>query len=64
MCKISSHIEIVNMGILAYKICPKMAFLGPGHTLGCPYLIIEGQIKVKLVSTQTHILVKHGYNKL
>ena len=55
MCKISGLLEIVNMGVLACKICPKMTFLDPGLTLGSPYLIIVDQIQVKLVSTQTYL---------
>ena len=43
------------MGILACEICPKISFLGPGPTLGPPYLIIVGQIQVKLVSTQAYL---------
>ena len=52
--KISTLFEIVNMGVLACEICPKMIFLGPGPTLGPPYLIL-GQIQVKLVSAQTYL---------
>ena len=32
-----------------------MTFLGPGPTLGPPYLIIVDQIQVKLVSTKTYL---------
>ena len=55
MCKILSLFEIVNMGVSACEICPKMAFLGPGLTLGSTYLIIVDQIQVKLVSAQTYL---------
>ena len=55
MCKISSLFEIVDMGVLACKICPEMIFLGPGPTLGSPYLIIVAQIQMKLVSTQAYL---------
>ena len=55
MCKISSLFEIVNMGILATKICPKITFLGPGPSLGTTYLITVCRIQVKLVSTQTYL---------
>ena len=34
---------------------PKITFLGPGPTSGFPYLILVGQIQVKLVSTQTYL---------
>ena len=51
MCKISSLFEVVNMVILACKICPSLTFLDPGPTLGSTYLIIVGQIQVKLFST-------------
>ena len=54
MCKISSLFEIVNMGILACEICPNLTFLDPGPTLGPTYLIIVGQIHVKLFSTQAY----------
>ena len=54
MCKILSLFEIVNVGILACEICPKMTLLGPGPTLGPTYLIIVDQIQVKLVSAQTY----------
>ena len=50
-----SLFEIVNMGISACEICPKMRFLGPGPTLGPTYLIIVDQIQVKLVSAQTYL---------
>ena len=43
--------EIVNMSILTCKICLKMTFLG--SDFGFPYLVIVGQIQVKLVSAQT-----------
>ena len=52
--KISSLFEIVNMGIFVYEICPNLTFLEPGPTLGSTYLIIVGQIQVKLFSTQTY----------
>ena len=52
--KISSLFEIVNMGIFVYEICPNLTFLEPGPTLGPTYLIIVGQIQVKLFSTQTY----------
>ena len=55
MCKISSLFDIVNMGILACEICPKMTFLDPGLTLGPTHLIIVGQIQVKQFSTQTYL---------
>ena len=55
MCKISSLFEIVNMAILACEICPNLTFLDPGPTLGPTYLIIVGQIQVKLFSTQTYL---------
>ena len=58
MCKISSFFEIVNMGILACKICPNLTFLDSGPTLGPTYLMIVGQIQVKLFSTQTYHLGK------
>ena len=43
------------MGILPCKICPNLTFLDPGPTLGPTYLIIVGQIQVKLFSTQTYL---------
>ena len=52
MCKISSLFETVNMGILACKICPDW---NPGPTLGPTYLLIVGQIQMKLISTQTYL---------
>ena len=52
MCKILSLFEIVNMGISACEICPKMTLLGLGPTLGPTYLIIVDQIQMKLVSAQ------------
>ena len=55
MCKISSLFEIINMVILACEICPNLTFLDPGPTLGSTYLIIVGQIQVKLLSTQTYL---------
>ena len=55
MCKISSLFEIVNMGILACEICANLIFLDPRPTLGQTYLIIVGQIQVKLFSTQTYL---------
>ena len=55
MCKISSLFEIVNIGILACEICPNLTFLEPGPTLGPTYLIIVGQIQVKLFSTQAYL---------
>ena len=55
MCKILSLFEIVNVGILACEICPKMTLLGPGPTLGPTYLIIVDQIQVKLVSVHTYL---------
>ena len=42
------------MGILA-QICPNLTFLEPGPTSGPTYLIIVGQIQVKLFSTQTYL---------
>ena len=53
MCKILSLFEIVNMGVSACEICPKMTFWGPGPTLDPTYLIIVDQIQVKLGSAQT-----------
>ena len=53
MCKISSLFETVNMGVLAWEICLKMTFLGPGPTLGLANLIIVAKIQVKLISIQT-----------
>ena len=53
MCKISSLFETVNMGVLAWEICLKMTFLGPGPTLGLANLIIVAKIQVKLISVQT-----------
>ena len=44
MCKILSLFDIVNMGVSACEICPKMTFLGPGPTLDSTYLIIVDQI--------------------
>ena len=41
MCKISSFFEIVNMGILACKICPNLTFLDSGPTLGPTYLVVS-----------------------
>ena len=57
MCKTSNIFEIVNMAILACKICPKITFLGPGPTLDPLYLIslYQVQIQVKLVSTWTYL---------
>ena len=55
MWEILSLFEIVNMGVSACDICPKMIFLGPGLTLGSTYLIIVDQIQVKLVSAQTYL---------
>ena len=55
MHKISNLFEIVNMGILASEICPNLTFLDTGPTLGPIYLIIVGQIEVKLFSTQTYL---------
>ena len=55
MRKISSLFDIVNMGILACEICPKMTFLDPWLTLGPTYLIIVGQIQLKRFSTQTYL---------
>ena len=49
MCKVLSLFEIVNMGISACEICPKMTFLGSVPNL----VIIVDQIQVKLVSAQT-----------
>ena len=46
---------MVNLGILACEICPKMTFLDPGLALGPPYLITVGQIQLKLLSTQTYL---------
>ena len=43
------------MGILAGKICPNLTFLGAEPTLGPTYLIIVGQIQVKLFSSQTYL---------
>ena len=38
--KFLSLFEIVNMGIiLACEICQKITFLGPGPTLGPPYIV-------------------------
>ena len=54
VCKISSPFDMVNLGILACEICPKMTFLDQGLTLGPPYLITVGQIQVKLLSTHTY----------
>ena len=55
MCKILSLFEIVNMGVSACEICPKMTFWGPGPTLDPTYIIIVDQIQVKLVSAQTYL---------
>ena len=55
MFKILSLFEIVNMGISACKICPKMTFLDLGLTSGPTYLIIVEQIQVKLGSDQTYL---------
>ena len=55
MCKNSGLSEIVNMDILACKICPNLTVLDPGPTLGPTYLITVGQIQVKLFSTQTYL---------
>ena len=55
MCKISSLFEIVYMGILACQICPNLTFLDLGPTLGPTYLIIVGQMQVKLFSTKTYL---------
>ena len=55
MCKISSVFDIVNMGILACEIFPKMTFLDPRLTLGPTYLSIVGQIQVKRFPTQTYL---------
>ena len=54
MCKILSLFENVNMGVSAGEIRPKMTYWGPGPTLDSTYLIIVGQIQVKLVSAQTY----------
>ena len=50
-----SLFEILNMGVSACEICPKMTFLGPGPTLDPTYLIIVDQIQVKLVSVWTYL---------
>ena len=55
MCKIASLFKIVNIGILACEICRNLKFLDQGPTLGPIYLIIVGQIKVKLFLTQTYL---------
>ena len=55
MRKILSVFEIVNMGISACEICPKMTFWSPKPTLGPTNLIIVDQIQVKLVSPQTYL---------
>ena len=55
MRKILNLFEIVNMGISACEICPKMIFWSPEPTLGPTNLIIVDQIQVKLVSPQTYL---------